>query len=366
MPVRPFARLTPRARLLRRRTGDAGVLAAMVALAVLLTAVSVHWPRGLPLPTGLSVPLLLGGLLLPGWVTRTLIAVAAGLVLVAAVALWPRAAAQPPAASMVTLGAAAVVAGELARRRERLGARDSRPDVILLELRDRLGVQGELPVLPAGWCAEAELRPAHGAGFAGDFVVGSLLDGGPGRWLELALVDVSGKGAGAGTRALLLSGAMGGLLGAVPAARFLPEANRYLMRQRWGGGFASAVHLRLDLDTGEYRLASAGHPPVAHYGAGSGTWRMSRSSGPLLGVRPDVSFQPDGGRLHPGDALLLYTDGVVEGAGRDVDTGIDRLLGQAERLVPAGGFGGATRALLDSMALRADDDRALVLLWRDR
>ena len=340
-------------------------MATLVSVSVVLGLVSVRWPTGLPLPTGLSMPLLLGGLLLPAWVIRTLIGVAAAMVVLAAVVVWPRVT-QPPAASLLTLGAAAVVAGELARRRERLGGHDSRPDIILLELRDRLGVQGELPSLPANWGAESELRPAYGASFAGDFLVSSLVESGPERSLELALVDVSGKGVGAGTRALLLSGAMGGLLGSVSPERFLPEANRYLMRQRWGGGFASAVYLRLDLVTGDYRMESAGHPPVAHYGAGSGTWRLSRSSGPLLGVRPDVSFEPDSGRLRPGDALLLYTDGVVEGAGRDVDVGIDRMLGQAERLVARGGFGGGARYLLDTAAVRVDDDCALVLIWRER
>ena len=37
-----------------------------------------------------------------------------------------------------------------------------------------------------------------------------------GHRLEIALVDVSGKGTRAGTRSLLLSGALGGLLGADP------------------------------------------------------------------------------------------------------------------------------------------------------
>ena len=39
------------------------------------------------------------------------------------------------------------------------------------------------------------------------------------RRVEIAVVDVSGKGEQAGTRALLLSGAFGGLLGALPPAR---------------------------------------------------------------------------------------------------------------------------------------------------
>jgi hypothetical protein len=44
----------------------------------------------------------------------------------------------------------------------------------------------------------------------------------------------------------------------------------------------------------------------------------------------------------------------------------DRLLGQAERLVPRGGFRGGARYLLDTVAMSGDDDRALVILWRER
>ena len=35
---------------------------------------------------------------------------------------------------------------------------------------------------------------------------------------------------------------------------------------------------------------------------------------------------------------MLYTDGLVEVPGRDIDAGIDRLLGEADRLI-ASGFG---------------------------
>ena len=54
-----------------------------------------------------------------------------------------------------------------------------------------------------------------------------------GSQLEVALVDVSGKGVDAGTRALLLSGAFGGLLGSVTHEEFLPATNRFLLRQQW-------------------------------------------------------------------------------------------------------------------------------------
>ena len=103
------------------------------------------------------------------------------------------------------------------------------------------------------------LSPAGGGPFAGDFVVSALRD--DGRRLELALVDVSGKGVDAGTRALLLSGALGGLLGSVRPDGFLPAANRYLDRQEWDEGFATAVHLVLDLVDGQL-LGRVGRPPA--------------------------------------------------------------------------------------------------------
>src|SRR3546814_13041649 len=92
--------------------------------------------------------------------------------------------------------------------------------------------------------------------------------------LDLVVCDVSGKGEDAGTRALLLSGAFGGLLGALPPADFLPAANDYLLRQNWVEGFATAVHLSADLATGDVVIHSAGHPPAVQLRAGSGQWRV--------------------------------------------------------------------------------------------
>jgi serine phosphatase RsbU (regulator of sigma subunit) len=181
--------------------------------------------------------------------------------------------------------------------------------------------------------------------------------------MELVLVDVSGKGVEAGTRALMLSGALGGLLGAVPPTRFLEAANDYLIRQEWGEGFATALHLNVDLSSGKYRITNAGHPPAVHYSGGTGVWQVVEPKGMVLGLLPDAEFGWVEGELRRYDALLLYTDGLVEVPGRDLELGIDRLLGAAERLIPRGFDGGAQR-LLEYAAPAATDDRALVLLWR--
>lgn len=84
---------------------------------------------------------------------------------------------------------------------------------------------------------------------------------------------------------------------------------------------------------------------------------------PLLGVYDGCQFDPVKGSLAPGDVLMLYTDGLVEAAGRDLSEGIDRLTGEADRYVP-GGFEGAAWHLIEAVAKDVNDDRALLLLCR--
>jgi serine phosphatase RsbU (regulator of sigma subunit) len=88
------------------------------------------------------------------------------------------------------------------------------------------------------------------------------------------------------------------------------------------------------------------------------------SEGPLLGIFPDAKFVSESGRLDRGDALLLFTDGLIETPGRDLSVGIDKLLGEAERLVTHGFREGAGK-LIDRVASAHHDDRAVVLIWRD-
>jgi serine phosphatase RsbU (regulator of sigma subunit) len=101
------------------------------------------------------------------------------------------------------------------------------------------------------------------------------------------------------------------------------------------------------------------------YWAGSGQWQvLDARNGPLLGVMREATYPRSHGQLRRGDALLLYTDGVIETRTRDLTVGIDRMLGAAERLVPQGFAGGAARICAASLAGQTDD-RAVVLIWRD-
>jgi hypothetical protein len=249
------------------------------------------------------------------------------------------------------------------RSRERLGVSGNSGEDMLVDLRDRLLALGEMPSLPSGWHAESAIRSAYGDKFSGDLAVTSLSP--DGQRLEVALVDLSGKGRTAGTRSLLCSGAIGGLLGQLEPDRLLPAANHYLVRQQWSEGFATAVHLAVDLRTGQFTLGNAGHPAPIQFSAGSGLWTILESAGgPVLGILPEIEFPRSSGRLGRGDALVLYTDGVIEAREHDLGRGLDRLLGNAERLITTGFGGGARRLCADARAGESDD-RAVVVIWRD-
>jgi Stage II sporulation protein E (SpoIIE) len=332
-------------------------LAWLVALSIAITAVVLIWPTIVPMTT-LLVPLLLGSLLLsprqlPWFVVLLMV------MLMLAIArqddITPRV-----VLAITILYLLCFIVLVTSFRRSRLGVAGVRGESMLVDLRDRILGQGGIPQLPEGWLAETALRSAGGTPFAGDFVVSTVPRGT--HRLEIVVVDVSGKGEQAGTRALLLSGAFGGLLGALPPASFLPAANDYLLRQDWEEGFATAVHLSLDTSTGAFELRTAGHPPAAQLDAGSGRWTVHQGEGPVLGLIEDAEFTVVQGVLRPGDTLLLYTDGMVETARRELEIGIDRMLGRAESLLRGQFEGGADR-LVDALGSQ-NDDRALVLVHR--
>jgi hypothetical protein len=332
-------------------------LAFVLALAVIGIGLAVVHVSATWFSPGLMIlPILAGGLLLWPRALRILF----GIVAVMLAYDVAQADERTGFGIIATIAITAVFADVLARTRAKLGLQGLRGDQMLMELRDRIRIASALPVLPEGWGSEAVLRPAGGALFGGDFVV-SVCDG---KALEVAVVDVSGKGIDAGTRALLLSGAFGGLLGSLPASEFLGACNSYLRRNDPAEGFVTAVHLALDLTTGNYVISSAGHPPAAHFERGSGLWRQTSARGIVLGVVPDLRGTSEHGVLRPGDALMLYTDGLVELPGRDIDVGIDRLLGMADRLVSAGFSGGAAGLVQALQEGAGTDDCALVLIWR--
>jgi hypothetical protein len=329
----------------------------LTLLAVSLTLIIYLFPTEMPF-TSLMLPLLLGSILL-GPRTLPWFVILIMLCLTVSVSRLSDINSRTVTAISVLFLMGLIVLSTGIRRAS-LGVTATRGESMLVDLRDRILAQGTIPDLPAGWDVQSALRSAGGTPFAGDFVVASTSRGA--RRLDVAVVDVSGKGEEAGTRALLLSGAFGGLLTALPAEEFLPAANDFLLRQGWDEGFATAIHLSLDLVSGHFEVRTAGHPPAAHRAVGSGRWQVLRTEGPILGVIEDAEFTVARGEFRPGDAVLLYTDGMVEEPRLDIDLGIDRMLGQAESLL-RGSFDDAATRLTNALG-SPDDDRALLVVHR--
>ena len=335
-----------------------GIATALVLALLLLASGVLTVPQFAPISLIFPV-LVVAGLLLEPRSLALVLGVATLVVLVWA----PNSGLTPTRVAGVLLAVGVVMwlVVVIARSRARVGVRGFSGDRMFAELRDRIASVGQVPSLPEGWTASASILSAHGDRFSGDFVIAHLTDSE--QCLEVTLVDVSGKGEGAGTRSLLLSGALGGLLGAVPPERFLGAANACLLRQRWEEGFATAVHMTLDLRTGDYSLANAGHPAPARYTSGRARWTvLDTARGPLLGLLPDAEFPRQSGRLGSGDALLLYSDGVIEARDRDLTDGIDRMLGVAAMSVLR--QGDVARDVCDSARSGEDDDRAAFAVHR--
>lgn len=227
-------------------------------------------------------------------------------------------------------------------------------------LRDRLLARGRMPALPAGWSHQSAMLAASGFEYGGDFIVSDL--SADERMLQLVLVDVCGGGESAVPAAVQFAGALESLIVAVPDAALLGAANAYLQRQPSDENIATAVQVVLDLATGEYRIRSAGHPPALHWSLPVERWVVDNARGTTLGVCDAPEFGESSGVLAPGEALLFYTDGVVESRSADIDEGI-AWLQEAARSAVLEDWEGASSRIIDQVE-RGDDDRAVLVVRR--
>lgn len=94
---------------------------------------------------------------------------------------------------------------------------------------------------------------------------------------------------------------------------------------------ATVLLVRLDPASGGLELVSAGHPPPVLVGGGQAEL-VGLAPGPPLGApsTPDA-FRSVEATLHPGGALVLFTDGLVERRTDSLDAGFVRLLSALER-----------------------------------
>ena len=127
--------------------------------------------------------------------------------------------------------------------------------------------------------------------------------------------------------------------------------------------FASCLYLRLDPARGRAVMARAGHPPPLLRRPDGRVRVLDLAGGPLLGIDAGASYPTTEVALAPGSVLALYTDGLVETPGVDIEEGVAAV---AARLAEHGGRGleEVADALVGRYAAAEDrlDDVALLLL----
>lgn len=230
------------------------------------------------------------------------------------------------------------------------------------------------PLLPPirGLDAAARYRPSGAAsGGRGNLVGGDfydLFEVVDGRF-GLLLGDVSGVG----PEAAALTGVARYTVRAVAEAeegpcRVLTRLNEALLRLG-SERFLTAVYANVEpKDDGvvPISLCSGGHPPALVLRDDESVEILDGATGMLLGVFPTVELTDDKVVLHPGDALVLVTDGVLEARDDDgSEFGLERLTELLETCAGRSAEGIARRierSVLDHRGERADDDLAVVVL----
>jgi sigma-B regulation protein RsbU (phosphoserine phosphatase) len=173
--------------------------------------------------------------------------------------------------------------------------------------------QSMLPSVPpdlldARYAIAATLRPAREVG--GDLYDFFQLDD---RRLMFAIGDVADKG----VPAALLMARVTGLLRAIGRSDGSPDGVLRELDVRLSQGndacmFVTMACAELDGESGELRYASAGHEQPLVRRLDGTTTALSLDGGPALGLGLGSTFALWTGRLAPGDAVVLSTDGVTE------------------------------------------------------
>ncbi|RYJ05062.1 MAG: histidine kinase, partial [Actinomycetales bacterium] len=203
----------------------------------------------------------------------------------------------------------------------------------------------------------ARYRPAKGSQLGGDWWDAfSLPDG----TVVMAVGDVAGHGVSAATAmAQIRTGLRAYMIDGQSPADCVDRLD-VLTRTLLPGQTATAVVLTIEASTGTVRLANAGHPPGLVVRQSSCDVLPSAGR-PLLGVSFGAA-RTDEVVLGPGDTLLLYTDGLVERRGIELDDSIEQLRSAALATASTGSLDGWVDDLLTTVPGTLDDDLTIVAL----
>ncbi|MEV0487897.1 PAS domain S-box protein [Streptomyces sp. NPDC050508] len=233
------------------------------------------------------------------------------------VTLWPT---RDPGGRVI--GACAIVRDISDRKRaeaELTALYKQQKHIALTLQRSLMGTPPAIPGLPTA----SRYRPAtQGAGVGGDWF--DLIPLGAGR-VGIVIGDVMGRG-------LEAASVMGQLRAAAHALAKTGMQPRQLMQALDAvvadldvpDQLVTCCYLVIAPDTGSVTTCSAGHLPTLVAVPRDGTRRLPAPVNAPLGVG-DVLYQQSTVEIPPGATLVLYTDGMVETPGSDIEYQIDVL-----------------------------------------
>lgn len=171
----------------------------------------------------------------------------------------------------------------------------------------------EKPSINHGYSVAVEYIPYYmGREIGGDFYdVFEISDNKAG----IVIGDVSGKGLEAASLAAATRNTIHALVHETASAgKALARANSILCRRQatFETQFVTVFVVVIDLKTGEFNYASAGHPPAATYRTEGGVQFLKPDFQPPVCLISEVVYPESEDRLGPGDALILFTDGIAE------------------------------------------------------
>ncbi|MFT4513400.1 MAG: serine phosphatase RsbU (regulator of sigma subunit) [Planctomycetota bacterium] len=112
------------------------------------------------------------------------------------------------------------------------------------------------------------------------------------------------------------------------------------------GMFITAVSARIEPESKELTVCSAGHNPMMVYRAATGKVEQIDSHGPPMGFMANAEYESYSGKVASGDVLLLYTDGITEATDADMEMfGEERL----DRLLSENAKRGTAQQVLDAV-----------------
>jgi serine phosphatase RsbU (regulator of sigma subunit) len=137
--------------------------------------------------------------------------------------------------------------------------------------------------------------------------------------LGIVLSDAASSGLPAAIQALFVSGAIRmGKSFSTKISQLISRLNTLIFETFFYERFVTLFYCELTLSSNRLILyCNAGHCPPIHYRPETDQFKLLGSTGGLLGLMQYQKFGVENITMHPGDVLLLYTDGITEARNKD-------------------------------------------------